>query len=342
MGELLLRAFALGNVRDHRDEVARPAARVARERSRLVYPQQGTVLADQLPLAADALQLAADQLPAVLDYAIELLRHQHGGIRHAEQFFARVAEHVAVLVVDLQVALHGRRYDDADPGLAECRAQRFLARAQRAFRRLALGDVLDHAHEVQRRTGRVAHQRHRLVHPHERAVLAQAATLRRIRGHFAGEYPRPAVGVDFAIVCVGDVPCGLREQLVARVAQHVAQLLVDLLKAPVDAVVRDADRRLFESDAEALLHLFALGDVFHHADEIGRPARVVAHERHRPVDPDYRPVAAQAAPLHRIRRDVASEDARAPVRVDAALVRMRNVDHGELQQFVARVAKHVA
>jgi len=60
---------------------------------------------------------------------------------------------------------------------------------------------------------------------------------------------------------VRDARTGPHEQLVARVAEDVAELLIHAQEAAVEMSVADADRGVFERAAEPLLALAQLSDV---------------------------------------------------------------------------------
>jgi hypothetical protein len=147
--------------------------------------------------------------------------------------------------------------DDVPHGLDE-RAVALLARTQRLLGLLAVVDVLDHVDEVLGCAVHVAHHGGHEVDPHERAVLADVALLRSIGVHLARLEPAQRVQVGVDRVGGRDVRERQRDQLVARVAEDVAQAVVDAHPPAVQGHLRHADGGLVEHRTEPRLALAQL------------------------------------------------------------------------------------
>ena len=87
---------------------------------------------------------------------------------------------------------------------------------------LPLGDVGDLADEVQRETGRVAHQRDAQDDPHGAAVLMEIPLLRLVRWDLPPEEAPHLGDLGLEVVRVGDVLEGHPQQLVLGIPDHPA------------------------------------------------------------------------------------------------------------------------
>jgi hypothetical protein len=134
-------------------------------------------------------------------------------------------------------------------------ARHRVLQAQQALLVLARRDVLDHRDVVQRLAAGPAAHRDRDADPGHRAVLAPVALLQPEGLQLARRQLLPLPVADVAVLGVGDVLDREREQFVARVAEQVAQPLIDVQEAAVEADVGDADRRQLDGALEALLAL---------------------------------------------------------------------------------------
>src|SRR5437667_450604 len=134
-------------------------------------------------------------------------------------------------------------------------AEALFALAQRSRGALRLGDVLHHRDEVARLAALAARERGRDSHPDARAVLAQQLLLARfVPGDFAG------------------VAQAHGEQLVPRVADDFAELVVDPQVAQVERDERHSHGGLVERGTQ---HLVAV-DAAVHRFSLCRP-RLTAH-----------------------------------------------------------------
>ena len=102
---------------------------------------------------------------------------------------------------------------------------------------------------------RVAPERDGLVDPDERAILADEALLQRVTGLLAPQEWEELLEAGRQIIGMRDVLPGLLEQLLAGVADDLAELLVDAQEAALEITVGDADPRVLERAAEPLLAL---------------------------------------------------------------------------------------
>src|SRR3989454_1769284 len=135
-------ALRLGDVLHHRDEVARLAAPAAHQRARDSHPDARAVLAQQLLLAQFAPgDFAGDEPAAEIEGLGEAFRRVDVAQAHRRQLLLRVAENLAVPVVDPQVTQVKRQQRDTNRGLIERRPEHLLAFAQRLLHAPALGDV---------------------------------------------------------------------------------------------------------------------------------------------------------------------------------------------------------
>src|SRR5436305_341330 len=89
-----------------------------------------------------------------------------------------------------------------------------------------------------------------------------------------------------------DIAGAHRQQLLAAVADHLAELFVNEKVLPVYRSVCDANCRLLERGAKMILRRFAIGDVIDYGDEIigARGVRSDAGDRY--GRPDMRAVFA--------------------------------------------------
>src|SRR5207248_582662 len=124
---------------------------------------------------------------------------------------------------------------------------------QRALALLALRDVLHDGNLVLRLALRAARERDRQVDPQQRAVLAQIAFFELYRAHVPGMHQGALLVRGVAIFRMRDVLHRAAGQLRLAVAEHLAQLAVDELKAPREIDVRDARGGDLEGLAKAHL-----------------------------------------------------------------------------------------
>ncbi len=163
----------------------------------------------------------------------------------------------------------------------EQRAVAVLAGGQRLRRRVALADVLNHGDEVPGLARLGAHQVDRQVDPDDGAVLAEVPLLHRVGGDLAGHQLADVLQVRVQVVGVGDVLESARQQFLRRIADDVAQPLVDAQPAAVEPHLRHPDRGLLEQRPEGLLALLQGmlrgGDLHGHEVEVGhqRPEFVI-------------------------------------------------------------------
>src|SRR5664280_3141196 len=146
-------------------------------------------------------------------------------------------------------------------------------------------DVLDHADEIFRPAFGITGERHRQRDPGRRPVLPDVALLHRERLDLSGQYPADVLHVGLEVRGMRDLLERPREQLLARVAHHLAEPSIDPEKAAVGPDMDDADRGLLERGPEPLFALVEvdrglslLGSVFvgaEHAED--GPARAVSY-----------------------------------------------------------------
>src|SRR5215469_10234498 len=149
---------------------------------------------------------------------------------------------------------------------------------KRAFRPYPFRDVLHDGNEIMRFIGLISHQRHEHPGPTGHTVLADVAPLRRPRRNLTGQKLVAFCKKGFAIVGMSDLQeCLFHEyyftQFVARITEDLTKPVVEKLPFPIDACLRDTDRRLEEGRTEArftlsqtLFGFMPLGNVGVHAN----------------------------------------------------------------------------
>ena len=157
--------------------------------------------------------------------------------------------------------------------------------------RLALGDVLHHAHQIEQIGLGVAHRRGTDRHPDHAAVLAHEALLDRIEFQLARQLLVERLVVGLGVVGMGGAEqMPGRQQFVAAEAGNVADRLVDAQEAAVGRQLGDADGGVLVGRGQALLLLerelarilqrgvdaLALGDVDEAVDRADHRAAGVA------------------------------------------------------------------
>src|SRR5207248_10231252 len=154
---------------------------------------------------------------------------------------------------------------------------------------LAPGDVLHDRDLVLRLALRIARERHREVDPYDRVVLADVTLLELHRRDLAGAH---AGAIDIGLIAVvgmRDLLDRAADQLGLAVAQHVAELVIDIDEAPGEVDVGDAGGCDLEGLAEAhlafgergfgLLSLQVLADLrTEHAHRADQPLVGLAHD----------------------------------------------------------------
>ena len=70
------------------------------------------------------------------------------------------------------------------------------------------------------------------------------------------------------VIRMGDIGDGFPDKLGTRIADHVAELLVDIDEHPVEINARDPDRRIFEHGAIAFFVKPGFGHVVDDANEV--------------------------------------------------------------------------
>ena len=156
---------------------------------------------------------------------------------------------------------HGDRFRQG-LGFGEHARHRMLHRLA-IFRLHPLGDVLDDADEIERLARRVSYQRYRPLYPEVGAILAPVQPFRRKGSDFAFQH-RLAVSrlIRSHVVRMNELIGVHSRELFLRMAEHLAELRIHVQDAVVlDRGMHDADRRVVERRAVALLRLLALGDV---------------------------------------------------------------------------------
>ncbi len=151
--------------------------------------------------------------------------------------------------------------------------------------RLRLRDVLEHCDGVLGLARRVALEREAQVDPDERAVLADVALLHRVTGQFSPKESGIVFKLGRQVFGLCEVLERLLDQLLARIADDLAEALVDAEQATVGILVGDADGGVLERAAEPRLALperflrpVAFGDVVRRPDHFDRLAGLVAND----------------------------------------------------------------
>ena len=157
--------------------------------------------------------------------------------------------------------------------------------------RLALRDVLDVGHHVDRLGVRVADQRHRNRHPDRGSVDVQVPHLELERVDVAGDEAVDRVDEVRTIIRVRQADHRRTEQLVLGSPEHLREGAVHAEEAAVGLGEAHADRRMLERVAESLLRgrnsssrAVALGHVARVDDEPGDrriPEQVVGNRLQR-------------------------------------------------------------
>src|SRR5262249_18896046 len=184
----------------------------------------------------------------------------------------------------LEDAVGHVRFVNIDVRAAHRQLQARVGLAQLLLQPLALRNILDDRDEITGSARRFPLERDEQLHPDERAVLAEVTFLQRQAGRLAPQRRRRHVDARCQVVGVRDVMPGLFKQLLARVADDGAELLVDAQEPALGVRVGDADRGVLERAAEPLLALaqrllgpLAVGGFGWAAHETNRLPPGVAH-----------------------------------------------------------------
>ena len=187
-------------------------------------------------------------------------------------------------------------------------------------RRLALGDVFDLAHDVERLAAEVAHERHRERDPNHAVVDVHHALLDTVAVNLAREQTVDGIGNGFPVSHVREREERRTEELVFGPPQHPHECPIDAEEPAVDRHQCHADGGVLERATEPLLRVSEL--------DLGALAlRDVARVDDEPTD--LRVVEKVVADgFHEAVRAVSGEDAELD-RLDGhpALVREERVDH---------------
>src|SRR4051794_23857785 len=130
----------------------------------------------------------------------------------------------------------------AGQGVAVCEALELLLGA------LAVVDVLDLGDEVPRLAVVVAHERDREQDPDDRPVRADVALLHLVGADLTREHLPEVLEIDVEVVRMRDLLERGCEQLVLRVAGHLAHRRIDAEPVALRADERDPDRRVVERE----------------------------------------------------------------------------------------------
>ena len=177
-------------------------------------------------------------------------------------------EQPVVAVVVAQNGLIGQAQRRVEPGDA----------SQALLDAFAGRDVVDHHDEVFGLPVGVAQQRNRETGPDDAAIPVDVTFFHRVGLDLIRQHLPHQPDILFQILGMGDVMKGLLQQLLARVADHGAQAVVDQQPAAVGRDMRHPDRRLLEGGAKAALlgdqghfRALALGNIADHRLEIALP-----------------------------------------------------------------------
>ena len=150
----------------------------------------------------------------------------------------------------------------------------------------ALGDVLDLCDEVERLACGVPYDLVAQSDPHDAAVGADVALLDALVPLLSLQLPAAALEVRGEIVRMGDIREREPAELLGRIAEQLAQRLVDVEPAPVRREQRNADGGVVEGDLEPLagpqqrlLRFSAGGEIETRAEPSGQVAVLVPQGR---------------------------------------------------------------
>ena len=190
---------------------------------------------------------------------------------------------------------------------------------------------------------RVAHHTDGTAHPDQRAIAALDALVQRERWRFPGQQRchvlRLKAAADARVYDLGAVH---QQQRFACVTGDLAQLRIDLQNIAAQLDLHDADGRLHHRGTVMLFHLFAFGNIFHHANEIAGASLLVARQRHSEPYPDGAAIFVQVTFFARYAFSLASEQCFFAGRQQVTIFMVCERPRRQSQQLVFFITQHAA